>query len=141
MTFCLFLFSSLCPFLMICLAVYSSFITKESGYSSELEWLLQRASVERNGICILTQRKEICCHLHLVRERAPQLAAAAKPFRNTLPVKYSRMISSALGIMSSNTLSGKVILVTKYIWIACSWIKACQKMAIHMQKEVFFLFP
>jgi len=53
----------------------------------ERDRLLSSASLERAGICILAWRKEICCHLHLVRERAPQLEAAAKLLPNTPPVK------------------------------------------------------
>lgn len=59
----------------------------------------------------LALRKEICCHLHLGRERG----------RTTLCLQHEAQL--ALGrsgaVISS---SGKVALIIGFIWIVCNWI-------------------
>lgn len=64
----------------------------------------------------LALRKEIYCHLHLGRERAPCLEGGH-------PSACSMRLSSALGRSGAEISSlGKVALITGFIWNVYSWI-------------------
>lgn len=64
----------------------------------------------------LALRKEICCHLHLGKERAPHLEAG-----QTLCLQHeAQLVLGRSGAVISS--SGKVALTTGFIWIVCNWI-------------------